>query len=100
MKYDSLWKLSIDPADVLLENLTVPDLLLHVSGLPRVPAKHEQAGGEPVEAVNGAQVAEVVLLGEDEDDRVVAVPAARMHLFDAKRNYFSLIFGAFFVVVT
>ena len=45
----SLWKLSLDPADVLLEHLAVPDLLFHVSGLAGVAAEHEQARRQPVQ---------------------------------------------------
>ena len=35
---------------------------------------------QPVETMDGAQVLEVVLLGQDEDDGVVAVPPARVNL--------------------
>ena len=49
MCHCSLWKLSLDPADVLLEDLPVPDLLLHVAGLAGVAPEHEQAGRQPVQ---------------------------------------------------
>ena len=38
----------------------------------------------PVQPVDGAQVLQVVLLGQDEHHRVVAVPAAGVHLQHAK----------------
>ena len=47
MCHYSLWKLSLDPADVLLEDLPVPDLLLHVARLARVPPEHQQARRQP-----------------------------------------------------
>ena len=45
-----------------------------------LPAKHEEAGGEPVKPVDGPQVLQVVFLGEDEHYCVVSVSAARMDL--------------------
>ena len=35
---------------------------------------------QPIETVDGAQVLQAVLLGQDKHHRVVAVPAARVHL--------------------
>ena len=43
----SLRELSLDPADVLLEDLAVPDLLLHVARLARVPTEHQQPRRQP-----------------------------------------------------
>ena len=82
----SLWELALDPADVLLEHLPVPDLLLHVAGLARVAAEHEQPRGEPVQTVDGAQVLQVVLLGQDEHHGVVAVPPAGVHLEEGAKE--------------
>lgn len=95
----SLGELALDPADILLEDLAVPDLLLHLTRLARIPktgwriklrshytpemelpAKHEEAGGEPVKPVDGPQVLQVVFLGQDEDHSVVAIAAAWVHL--------------------
>ena len=45
-----------------------------------LPAKHEEAGGEPVKPVDGPQVLQVVFLGQDEDHSVVTIAAAWMHL--------------------
>ena len=33
----SLWKLALDPADILLEDLAVPNLLLHLTRLAGIP---------------------------------------------------------------
>ncbi len=77
---NSLWEFSVDPADVFLQNLSVPDLLLHVTGFARIPAEHEKSGRQSIESVNGAQVPQIVLLGEDEDNSVVTVATARMNL--------------------
>ena len=72
--------MSFDPADVLLLNLPRPDLLLHLPRLLRVPAEEKKTGGEAIESVNGSQVLEAVLLGQDENDGVVPVSAARVDL--------------------
>ena len=74
------WELSVHPADVLLLDLPGPDLLLHLARLLGVPAEEEEARGEPVQSVDGPQVLEPVLLGQDEHHRVVAVAAARVDL--------------------
>ena len=79
-----LWKLSLDSADIFLEDLSVTNLLLHLPGLARVATKHEQTRGESVQTVDGAQVLEVAFLGQDEDHSVVSVAATRMDLH--KRN--------------
>ena len=75
-----LWKFSLDPADVLLEDLPVPDLLLHVPRLLGVPPEHEEPRRKSVQAMNGAQVLQVVLLGQDEDHGIVTISPARMYL--------------------
>ena len=72
--------MSFDPADVFFLDLPCPDLLLHLSGLLRVPAEQEKAGSESIQSVDGPQVLEAVLLGKDEDDGVVTVAAARVNL--------------------
>ena len=60
----------------------VPDLLLHLPGLSWIPAEHEESRREPVEPVDRPQVLQVVLLGQDEDNGVVPVAAAGVHLQD------------------
>jgi hypothetical protein len=62
--------------------LTVPDLLLHVASFARIPAEHEKSGRQAIESVNGAQVPQVVLLGEDKDHSVVTIATAWMNLSD------------------
>ena len=77
-------------------HLPIPYLLLHLSSFPRVPPKHQQSRGEPVQPVDCPQVLQAKLLhrircqtrkttglshlGEDEDDGVMPVPPARMDL--------------------
>ena len=98
MELYSLRELALNPADVFLENLTVPNLLLHLTRLTRIsatgsriitllhtpetelPAEHEEARGEPIQPVNCPQVLQVVFLGQDENHSVVPVPAARVNL--------------------
>lgn len=82
----SLGKLSLDAAHVLLLDLSVPDLVLHLARLFRAAAEQQQARSEPVQPMNGAQILQVVLFGQDEDHRVVPVSTARMHLQDVRRN--------------
>lgn len=79
-----LWEFSFYTADVFLEHLSVPYLLLHVPGLLGVATEHEQSGSEPVEAMDGSQVLEVVLLGQNEHHGVVTVAPARMDLKAAR----------------
>lgn len=45
-----------------------------------VPSKEEQPRGEPVEAVDGPEVLEALLLGQDEHHSVVPVSPAGVHL--------------------
>ena len=75
-----LREVAFDPADVLLLDLPRPDLLLHLPSLLRVPAEQEKTGSESIQTVNGPQVLESVLLGQDEDDGVVTVAAAWVNL--------------------
>ena len=77
---DALRELSLHPAHVLLQHLSVPDLLLHLPRLPRVPPEHEEARGEPVQPVDGPEVLEIVFLGENEDHGVMAVSPTGMYL--------------------
>ena len=49
-----------------------------------LPAKHEEAGSEPVQPVDGPQVLQVVFLGQDEDYRVMAIAAAWVDLQERK----------------
>ena len=72
--------MSLDPADVLLLHLPRPDLLLHLARLLGVAPEEEEPRRQPVQAVDGAQVLEALLLGQDEHHRVVAVSAAGVHL--------------------
>ena len=75
-----LGKLALNTANILLENLSVSYLLLHLSCLPRVSSKHEQAWCEPVQAVDCPQVLQVVFLGQDEDHGVMTVATTRVNL--------------------
>lgn len=75
-----LGKLALDAAHVLLQHLPVADLMLHLAGLLRAATEQQQTAGEPIEPMDGAQILQIVLFGQYEDDGVVAIPAARMHL--------------------
>lgn len=79
----SLGESALDPAHVLLVHLPVADLCLHDARVPGRPAEHEQPAGQPVQAVYGPEVAQVVLFGQHEHHRVVPVTAARMDLWAA-----------------
>jgi len=81
----SLRELTLHPADVFLQHLPIPDLLLHLASLPWVPPEHQQPRCESVQTVDRSQVLQTELLGEDEDDRVVPVSPARMDLFQPGR---------------
>lgn len=67
-------------------NLSVSYLVFHLPRLLRRSAEEEDTAGQSVEPVYRPQVLQVVLLGEDEDDRVVPVSAARVHLQYPKRS--------------
>ena len=54
--------------------------MINIPHLLWVAAEEEESRGEAVEAVDGAQVLEALLLRQDEHHRVVPVPAARVHL--------------------
>lgn len=75
----SLRELSLNPANVFLLNLPSSDLLLQLSRLLGVPAEQEETGSESIQAMNGAEIFESVLLAEDEDNSVVAVAATRVN---------------------
>ena len=45
------------------DHLSIPYLLLHLASLPRVPSKHQQSGGEPVQPVDCPKVLQTKLLG-------------------------------------
>ena len=60
---DLLWELPLHPTHVLLQHQPVPDLLLHLPRLPGVPPEHQEAGGQPVQPVDGPEVLEIVFLG-------------------------------------
>ena len=70
--------------------MSIPDLLLHVASFARIPAEHEKSGRQSIESVNGAQVPQVVLLGEDEDHSVVTIATARMNLNDKSIHIFEV----------
>lgn len=76
----SLGEVALNAAHVFLGHLPVADLVLHLARLLGRAPEQQQATRQPVQPVDGAQVLEVVLLGQDEDDGVVAVPAARVDL--------------------
>jgi hypothetical protein len=75
-----LWKFSVDTTHVFLEHLSVPDLLLHISGLSGIATKHEKTGSQPVQSVNGSKVLQIVFLGQNENDCIVAVTTTWMNL--------------------
>lgn len=74
-------KLAFHAAHVLLGDEPRADLLFHGARLLLGPAEQQQSGREPIEPVDRPQVAQIVLLGQDERHRVVPVPAARVNLF-------------------
>ena len=75
-----LRKLSIHSTDVFLQYESVPDLLLHLPRLPGVPPEHEETRGQPVQPVDGPEVLQIELLGENEDHSVVPISPTRMYL--------------------
>ena len=74
------WEFSVNPADILLLDLSCSDLLLHFPRLLWIPSEKKETRGESVQPVDRAQVLEAVLLGQDEHHGVVAVATARMNL--------------------
>lgn len=82
-------KLALDSAHVLLGDEPRPDLLFHGARLLLGPPEQEQPGREPVEPVDRSQVAQIVLLGQDEGHSVVSVSAARMNLHNRRFVQFS-----------
>ena len=46
------------------DHLSIPYLLLHLASLPRVPSKHQQSRGEPVQPVDCPKVLQTKLLEE------------------------------------
>ena len=79
-QYDSLWKFSFDAADIFFEDLSVPNLLFHVTRFLGVSPKHEESRCQPVKTVNCPEVLQIVLLGQNEDHSVVTVSATWMNL--------------------
>lgn len=75
-----LRELSLHSADVFLLHLPVTDLVFHLPRLLGGPSEQQQSARQPIQAVDRAQVLQVVLLRQDEHHRVVTVPAARMYL--------------------
>ena len=86
MLHNLLREFSVDSADVFLLDLPGTDLLLHFAGLFGVPAEEQQSGSESVQPVDRPQILQAALFGQDEDDRVVAVTAARMNLRRTKTD--------------
>ena len=79
-KGNLLRKLSLHPTDILLENLTISDLLFHLTGFSWISAKHQQSRGEPVQSMNGPQVLQIVFFSQNKDNSVVTISATRMDL--------------------
>lgn len=63
--------------------------MLHLPRLLRRSTEKENAACQSVEPVYRPQVFQIVLLREDEDDRVVPVSAARVHLQSQRSTRFS-----------
>ena len=75
-----LWKFSLHSAHIFFEHLTISDLLFHISGFLGISSEHEKPGCEPVQAMDGPKVFQVVFLGQDENHCVVTVATTRMDL--------------------
>lgn len=54
--------------------------MLHLASFLRRSAEQQEAAGQSVEPMDRPQVLQVVLFGQDEYDRVVSIPAARVYL--------------------
>lgn len=54
--------------------------MLHLTRLFRAAPEQQQSGRQSIEAMDGAQILQVVLFGKDKHDRVVTVSATRMNL--------------------
>ena len=61
-------------------NLSVSYLVLHLPGLFRRSTEKENTAGQPVQPVDCPQILQVVLLRQNEYNRVVPVSSARVHL--------------------
>lgn len=61
-------------------DLTISNLVLHLPGLLRGSAEEQYSTGQPVEPVYGTEILQVVFLGQNEYDSVVAITTARMNL--------------------
>ena len=75
-----LWKFSLHSADILLQDLSVPDLLLHLSGFSGISSKHQQTRCQPVQSVDGPQILKVVFFSQDEDNSIVSIATTRVDL--------------------
>lgn len=76
----SLGEFTLDATHVLLLHLPIADLMLHLAGLLRAATEQQQTGRESIQPMNGAQILQIVLLGQNENDRIVTVSTARMNL--------------------
>lgn len=54
--------------------------MFHLSRLLGRPAEEQDPASQPVQPVYRPEVLQVVLLGQDEDDGVVSIATARVHL--------------------
>lgn len=79
-----LRKLSLYPADIFLQNLAVPDLLLHVPCLLRIPSEHQQTRSQSVQSVNRPQVFQIVLFSQYEYHSIMTIATTWMDLKASK----------------
>lgn len=80
-----LWEFTLDTADVLLLHLSVPNLVLHLSRLLRAAPEEQQPRRQSIQTMNGPQVLQVVLFGQDKHHRIVSITSTRVHL-ETKRG--------------
>ena len=79
-KFYLLRKFSFNPTYVFFQNLSVTNLLFHVSCLFGVSSKHQQTGSESIQAMYCSQIFQIVFLGQNENDCIVTITTTRMDL--------------------
>ena len=75
-----LREFSVNPADIFLENLSITDLLFHVTSFSRISTEHQKSGRQSIQSVNCAKISQVVFLGKNEDHSVVTIATAWVNL--------------------
>ena len=79
-KFYLLWKFSFNPTYIFFQNLSVTNLLFHVSCLFGVSSKHQQTGSESIQAMYCSQIFQIVFLGQNENDCIVTITTTGMDL--------------------